>query len=81
VESLGPPRDARGTPLNLTALKQGLEAFIWQQGWPEQAAARGVRARAEFRNLSSELDDFPTARHAMTKAAGRIGAKASIRSI
>ena len=41
----GPPLDAPGTPLNLTAHKPCLHSFIWEQGWPEQSAAPG-RSRA-----------------------------------
>jgi hypothetical protein len=36
------PLDPPGSSLKLTAPKQCLKSFIWQQGWPEQSAVRAA---------------------------------------
>jgi len=59
----GPPLAAPRSPLKLTVPKQGRISFIWQQGWAEQSAGRGVRARAVFRKSVQRVgwsSDRPT---------------------
>jgi hypothetical protein len=42
----GPPLDAPGSAIKLTAPKQRPDSFIWQQGWPEQSATRAFEQAA-----------------------------------